>query len=113
MSETLGAISYDGHKQNRFLDVPFGPERGNYAEETAQQIDAEVKRIMTDAHALARTVLSERREALDLVAHRLLEKEVIEGDELREIMRPHGAGGPDGAPEAAVLPQPESPEPAR
>ena len=87
MSEKLGAISYDGHKQNRFLDLPLGNERGNYAEETAQQIDAEVKRIMGDAHGLARTVLSEHRATLDVVARRLLEKEVIEGEELREILR--------------------------
>src|SRR5512135_3265831 len=59
MSEKLGAISYDGHKQNRFLDLPLGNERGNYAEETAQQIDAEVKRVMTEAHNLARTVLTD------------------------------------------------------
>ncbi len=91
MSERLGAVSYDGHKQNRFLDVPLGNERGNYAEETAQQIDAEVKRIIVEAHALARTILEEHRDVLEAVARRLLEKEVIEGDELRAIMREHGA----------------------
>jgi cell division protease FtsH len=103
MSDTLGAISYDGHKQNRFLDVPFGPERGKYAEETAQQIDAEVKRVMTDAHALARTILTERRDILESVARQLLEKEVIEGDELREIIRQHqqAEGAASSQPNAA------------
>ena len=100
MSDALGAISYDGNKQNRFLDMQIGPERGNYAEETARQIDAEIKRIMTDAHTLARTVLDGRREILETVARRLLEKEVIEGDELREIIRQHDqpAAAPDGPP---------------
>jgi len=109
MSDKLGAISYDGHKQNRFLDLPIGPERGNYAEETAQQIDAEMKLVMTDAHALARAVLTERREILEVVARRLLEKEVIEGDELREIVRQHqpaagSAGSQPGSAEAPPRP---------
>jgi cell division protease FtsH len=101
MSDEMGAISYDGHKQNRFLEMPFGNERGNYAEHTAQQIDAEVRRIMTDAHTLARDVLSERREVLEAVARRLLDKEVIEGNELREIMREHGAPAPAPSDEPA------------
>ncbi|MBI3263076.1 MAG: hypothetical protein HYZ58_07990, partial [Acidobacteria bacterium] len=46
----------------------------------------EVKRIVEEAHALARRVLSDRREVLESLSHRLLEKEVIEGDELRELM---------------------------
>ncbi|MFB3854577.1 MAG: ATP-dependent zinc metalloprotease FtsH [Vicinamibacterales bacterium] len=86
MSDKMGAISYDGHSRSRFLDVPFAQERPNYAEETAQQIDAEVRRIMTEAHARARSVLNERRETLDRVARSLLEKEVIEGEELREMV---------------------------
>src|SRR5687767_15561786 len=58
MSDALGAINYDGAKRSRFLDVQMGPERGNYAEETARLIDAEVKRIMGDAHSTARNILS-------------------------------------------------------
>jgi len=41
---------------------------------------------MTDAHELARRILRERRGALDRLAERLLEREVIEGDELRELI---------------------------
>ena len=36
MSDALGAINYDGHKRSKFLDIPIGPERGAYAEDTAQ-----------------------------------------------------------------------------
>jgi cell division protease FtsH len=86
MSDRLGAINYDGHKRNAFLDLPFGGERGLYAEETAEQIDAEVKRIMTEAHEQARRVLAEERDTLTVLAQRLLEKEVIEGDELRALL---------------------------
>ena len=68
-------------------------ERGNYAEETAQKIDAEVKRILTEAHDDARRVLRERRDVLDELSERLLEKEVIEGDELPGAARPGAAEG--------------------
>ncbi len=86
MSDSLGAINYDGHKRNKFLDIQLGPERGAYAEDTARLIDAEVKRIMTDAHTEARRILTERRDDLEGVTRRLLEIEVMEGDELRQML---------------------------
>jgi cell division protease FtsH len=86
MSDTLGAVSFDNHSRNRFLDVGLGSERGNYAEDTAKEIDAEVRRIVDTAHQRARDLLAAHRQTLDLVARRLLEKEVIEGEELRAII---------------------------
>jgi cell division protease FtsH len=86
MSDTLGAINYDGNKRARFLDIPVGPERGAYGEDTAQRIDAEIKRILTEAHDTARRVLSEHRGKLETVTRRLLEIEVMEGDELRTLL---------------------------
>jgi len=98
MSDALGAINYDGHKRTKFLDIALGPERGAYAEDTARLIDAEVKRIMTDAHAEARRILTEQRDSLEAVTRRLLEQEVMEGAELRAIL---------GVPPAAAEPSPE------
>jgi cell division protease FtsH len=86
MSESIGAVSFDTRGRNRFLDVPVSNERGNYGEETARQVDAEVRRIVSEAHERARALIGENRETLELVAARLLEKEVIEGEELREIV---------------------------
>jgi len=86
MSDSLGAINYDGHKRNKFLDIQLGPERGAYAEDTARLIDAEVKRIMTDAHNEARRILTDRRDELESVTRRLLEIEVMEGEELRRLL---------------------------
>jgi cell division protease FtsH len=86
MSDALGAINYDGHKRSKFLDIPIGPDRGNYAEETARLIDAEVKRIMTEVHEQARRILEEQRAMLEKITRRLLEQEVMEGDELRRIL---------------------------
>jgi cell division protease FtsH len=86
MSDAVGAVNYAGDRGNRFLDVGLGAERGVYAEHTAQLIDAEVKRLVTDAHDLARRTLTERRGHLEEVTRQLLEREVMEGDELRAIL---------------------------
>jgi cell division protease FtsH len=93
MSETMGAVSYEGSRHAALLDLPMGPERGPYGDETTRQIDAEIRRIMSEAHAQARRVLAERRQVLETVATRLLEKEVIDGDELRTLIA-RGAPGP-------------------
>ena len=85
MSEELGTVNYEP-RRSTFLDIPLGPERGPYGEETAQRIDAEVKRLLEGAHGSARRILSGQRQLLEAVTRRLLEKEVIEGDELRELI---------------------------
>jgi cell division protease FtsH len=86
MSDSIGAVNYAGDKRSRFLELGLGQERGLYAEDTARQIDAEVKRIMTEAHDTARRVLTEQRPQLESVTRRLLEREVMESDELRQIL---------------------------
>jgi cell division protease FtsH len=101
MSDTLGAVNYADTKRNKFLDISMGPERGAYAEDTAKLIDVEVKRIMTDAHTEARRILTARRDMLEAVTRRLLEVEVMEGDELRHIL---GVGPKPERPENTPLP---------
>ena len=86
MSDALGAINYDGNKRARFLDIPMPQERGLYGEETAQKIDSEIKRILTDAHDKARDILSDNRDKLETVTRRLLDVEVMEGEELRQLL---------------------------
>jgi cell division protease FtsH len=86
MSERLGAVNFDSGRRNRFLDVPQGPERGPHSEETAKAIDEEVRMLVTEAHNDARRILLDRRDILETVTRRLLEKEVMEGDELRAIL---------------------------
>jgi cell division protease FtsH len=86
MSEALGVVSYDGHKRAAFIENPFATDRGNYSEDTAQKIDREVKAILQEAHETALRVLRERVDVLDTLSERLLEKEVIESEELRAIM---------------------------
>jgi cell division protease FtsH len=99
MSDALGAIHFENPRRSRFLDIPIGPERGAYAEDTARLIDAEVKRIMTDAHTEARRLLTEKRDLLERVTRRLLDIEVMEGDELRAMLGVHEP--PPHAPESS------------
>ncbi|MEO6214115.1 MAG: ATP-dependent zinc metalloprotease FtsH [Vicinamibacterales bacterium] len=86
MSDELGAVNYTAHKRSPFLDTPFAPERGPYAEETALKIDNAVKGLLVEAHETARRVLREHRDVLDRVSERLLVKEVIEAAELKELL---------------------------
>ena len=109
MSEALGAVNYDGHRGNKYLDTPFMNERGNHSEDTARKIDIEVKQILTDAQNEARRVLRERTDILDQLSILLLEKEVIEGAELRALLGPV----PPKDPEGTVPPLIPEPGPAR
>jgi len=102
MSESLGAINYDGHKRARFLDIPIPQERGLYGEETAQKIDAEIKRILTEAHDKARQILTDHRGKLETVTRRLLEVEVMEGDELRQLLGIASTASPATAPSVSA-----------
>jgi cell division protease FtsH len=104
MSDAVGAINYNGHKRSQFLDIPLGPDRGAYAEDTGRLIDSEVKRIMTDAHDEAREILTSRRDILERVTRRLLEIEVMEGAQLRDLM---GIAPPPPTTETIPLPTEE------
>jgi len=86
MSERLGAVNFDARRGRTYLDSHQGGERGLHSEETARAIDDEVKMLVTEAHNDARRILLDKRDVLETVTRRLLEKEVMEGDELREIL---------------------------
>ena len=83
MSELVGPVNHEGRKRGAFLDTPYVPERGNYAEETARLVDAEIKRLIAEAEGTANRILTERRDTLDDLTAHLLEKEVLEGAEIR------------------------------
>jgi cell division protease FtsH len=102
MSDAIGPVNHEGRRRNTFIEAPYMPERGAYAEDTARIIDAEVKRIISTAEETARRVLSEQREVLDRLSERLLEKEVVEGDELRDMLQPELPGIDPAADDAAT-----------
>jgi cell division protease FtsH len=85
MSDALGLRTFEPERRSAFLDMPVAP-RKDYSEEKASAIDAEVQRILEEVHARVRGILTERRNVLDQIARRLLEKEVMDGDELRAFI---------------------------
>ncbi len=84
MSEKLGPLSFDRGRP-LFLEVPWSQQK-NYSEETAKKIDEEVKIILEDAYKRAKSILSERIEKIKKIASILLEKEIIEGEELKNLL---------------------------
>jgi len=84
MSEKLGPLSYDRGRP-LFLETPWSQPK-DYSEETARKIDEEVKAILEKSYAKAKSILTERTEKLKNIASILLEKEVIEGEELKKLL---------------------------
>lgn len=85
MSERLGPVSFEQQRRPLFLPESLSPVR-DYAEETARAIDEEVKVLLEEACERARIILWEKQEGLHRLAKVLLDREVIEGAELREIL---------------------------
>ncbi|MFQ5883404.1 MAG: ATP-dependent zinc metalloprotease FtsH, partial [Candidatus Methylomirabilales bacterium] len=85
MSERLGPVSFEQKQRPLFLPESLPPVR-DYAEETARAIDEEVKVLLDEACERARIILREKQEGLHRLAKVLLDREVIEGAELREIL---------------------------
>jgi len=69
-----------------FLGTEFGEEK-NYSEETAQQIDAEVKAVIQSSYERVSNLLKENRPILDSLAARLEEKEGLSGEEVKAIVK--------------------------
>lgn len=82
MSEKFGLMGLESI-QNRYLD---GRAVMNCGEATAAEIDNEVMRMLKEAYAEAKRLLSENRDALDQIADFLIEKETITGKEFMEIL---------------------------
>jgi len=85
MSDRLGLVTYERERRPMFLPESFSSGK-SYSEERAAQIDGEISRIIGEAHSRVRGILSERRKILEDLAHLLLEKEVVQGEDLRVML---------------------------
>jgi cell division protease FtsH len=86
MSDVLGPVAFQTATRSRFLGAAEQPTAPAAAEETAREIDLEVKRLMTDAHIGASQILRQHRATLDTVIRLLLEREVVDGEEVRRLL---------------------------
>ena len=85
MSASLGQVYLAGDKQPLFLGV--GPkESGNYSEATAELIDREVREIISREYERAKAILTAKKQTLIRGARLLLEKEKLDGEEIRALL---------------------------
>jgi cell division protease FtsH len=87
----LGPVTFERERRPLFIEVPMPSGAKDYSEVTALEIDREVAALVEKAHRRAREELESRREILEKVAKILLEKEVLEGEELRQILNARGS----------------------
>ncbi len=87
MSEKLGPICFGGSEEEVFLGRDMTTHNRDYSENTASQIDIEIRDIVLSAYRTAETILKENIEKLHKVAKMLIEKEKITGDEFEAIFK--------------------------
>ena len=85
MSEKLGYVTFEKEKRPLFLQSPFQPSR-EYSEDTAKEIDEEVKHIIDESYTRAKGILAQNEAKLKKLAKMLLEKEVVEGEDLKKVL---------------------------
>ncbi len=86
MSDRLGPLSYNREPRSPYLEMGPRSRERDYSERTAQQIDEEVVKIVEDVHEKVRNLLRQKRSNLERLAGVLLEKESIEGEELKAFV---------------------------
>jgi cell division protease FtsH len=98
MGETLGPVTYNRRNQPVFLpqDSSYLPPGQEYSEATAAGLDAELRALLDQRQERVEGLLAEHRDELEQVAGRLLEDEVIDGEEFYRLLGlPEPGGGPD------------------
>ena len=85
MSDKLGPVRYGERSEHIYLGRDITRNEG-YSEETAREIDMEIKKLVSDAKAHATQILTEQRERLDKLANALLEKETMDAAEIRQLL---------------------------
>jgi cell division protease FtsH len=82
----LGRVNYRERSRSAFLTGADDIRDHNHSEQTAREIDEEIKRIIEESLEKVRHILQTRRKALVALAERLVEKETIDTAELREVI---------------------------
>jgi len=116
MSDKLGMVQYGDNNEYVFLGREMIRSK-DYSERTAQEIDTEVKRIIDEQFKIARDIIFNHRDKLELIANCLLEYETLEGSQVEEIVRTGKFAPPPPAPQVdpptgaqAATPLPEVPK---
>jgi cell division protease FtsH len=110
MTEAIGAIKLGGGSTEPFLGREYGHQR-DYSETMASAVDAEVRKLIENAHQEAFDILSANRGILDEMVVRLLEKETLNKEEIAEIFAKVKMRGPRPAWTGSSTRQPSSQPP--
>ncbi|MDE1922159.1 MAG: ATP-dependent zinc metalloprotease FtsH [Gammaproteobacteria bacterium] len=86
MSGKLGPLTYGRRQRLAFLDVT-GEEERNYSEATARLIDGEVRALLDEAQRRAHDILAAKRPGLEALAAALLDKEIMDRNEVERLLR--------------------------
>ena len=109
MSDKIGPVYLDSD-QEVFVGMEFGQSRG-YSEEVAARIDAEVRRLLDEAYAMAVKAISDHRDRFDALVDALLKMDTVSRKEFRALMEtgeiPEGLEDDDKPRAAADIPAPE------
>jgi cell division protease FtsH len=105
MSDSMGPLAFGKKEEEIFLGREIAKHR-DYSELTAQRIDDEVKRIVLEATDRAANIIKQNEDKLHALAHALLEREMVDGDEIDAIFNgellPPVEDGNNGRPVAAA-----------
>lgn len=85
MSEKLGNRTFGHPQEHLFLGRDIVEDK-NYSDQTAFLIDQEIRKIIDDCYLRAKESLTENKDKLKLLAEKLLEKEVVDGEEVRKLL---------------------------
>ncbi len=86
MSENLGPLTFGHDPAQPFVGRDYGMGQ-EYSDETAQKIDAEIRRVVDEAYKMASKILTEHRAELDMISQLLIDKETIDRDEFEALLR--------------------------
>jgi cell division protease FtsH len=86
MSDALGPITFRKKEGEVFLGRDMMSHQREYSEKTAELIDSEVKRIITECAVRAQTLLKSNFDKLNLLAEKLMEKEILNLEEVDELL---------------------------
>ena len=103
MSEKLGPIRFGGSDENVFLGRDFSQTQG-YSESTANLIDSEVRDLVVGGYERAKQILVDNDPALEEMARALLQKEVLDREELEAIVAEFASTKPEAAPSSPEAP---------
>lgn len=85
MSERMGPLTFGKREEHVFLGREIAKHR-DYSDKTAEEIDEETKRIVTEAYHQTKDLLEKNRNLLDAIAKALLERETLEANEIDQII---------------------------